>query len=311
MNKLITFLINLAIVSTPITAIYLYFKLTIPQVNITKSEVNASEYGKKVNEKLFTNYDLLIKSFEEPKGQEQKKGNLASLLGKYSLLGISAGKKENSKAIIKNNTTNKQMVLKIGGLLEGATLVDINFEQKFITFEKDGEQFRLEIMKPKPGTRVATISSNNPIPSASGEVSNINAALGKKSIWENKKPEEIIKIEKDQYTENLYYTDRASVEYIKENLYKLAGDMYVKPVFTDSGDKLLGIKVEQIKDVSVFRKVGLKPNDIITKVNETELSSIKEITKLFYSKELYEMKNLQFFILRDGKEQKIQIKVND
>lgn len=311
MNKFVIFLINIAIVVTPISATYFYFKLTIPQVKIKKSDVNTLEYDKSINEKLYPNYESLAKFFEEPKVEVQKKGNLTSLLEKYILIGISSGKKENSKAIIKNKATNKQIVLKIGGMLEGATLIDINFDRKLITFEKDGEQFNMELAKLKPGTNVASISSNSPGVSKAGGISDKNTVLSKRGEWENKRPEEIIKIDKDQYTENLYYTDRLSVEYIKENLYKLAGEMYVKPVFTDSGDKLLGIKVEQIKDTSVFRKVGLRPTDVVTKINETELNSIKEITKLFYSKELYDMKNLLFYILRDGKEQKIQIKVND
>lgn len=310
-NKFITLLINLAIIATPLGAIYFYFKLKVPQVKMKKSEVSVVDYEREVNAKLFPNYEALVKSFEEPKVAEEKKSNLASIMQKYILIGMNWGNKENSKAIIKNTTTNKQMILKIGEVLEGATLVDINFEQKFVIFEKDKEQFKIELTKLKPGTRVASVSASSWINPPSGDSSSKNPAVSKKAAWENKKPEEVIKIEKDQYTENLYYTDRTSVEYIKENLYKLAGEMYVKPVFTDSGDRLLGLRIEQIKNTSIFTKVGLKPSDVITKVNDTELSSIKEITKLFYSKELYDMKDVRFYILRDGKEQKIQIKVND
>lgn len=311
MNKLTILLINLTIIATPLAGIYFYFKFSIPQVKIKKSEINIFEYEKEINEKLFANYESLVKLFEEPQVVEQRRGNLPALLANYILIGITAGRKETSKAIIKNKTTNKQIVLKVGNLLEGAVLTDINFDDKFALFEKEGEQYKMELSKPGAGTRVLAVSregSLNPPPSAATAK---NTQISKKADWENKKPEEVIKIEKDQYTENLYYTDRTSVEYIKENLYKLAGEMYVKPQFKESGEGLLGIKIEQIKNNSVFQKVGFKPNDVITKINTTELNSIKEIPKLFYSKELYDSKDLTIYILRDGKEQKIQIKVRD
>ncbi|MFN7182419.1 MAG: PDZ domain-containing protein, partial [Planctomycetota bacterium] len=260
-------------------------------------------YEKQINQKLFPSYDTVLKFFEEPKIVEQKVNNLAKDLEKYQLVGISYITKEKSSAIIKNKSTNKQIILKIGGTLEGAILEDIEFEEGYITFRRGDEKHIMELTKLSAITGSAPAGarrvSREVEPQFSGHL-NKSTAVTKKGAWENKSPEEVIKLEKDKYTENLFYTDKASVEYIKENLYKLVGEMYIRPVFSENADKLMGIKVEQIKDSSVFKKVGLQTGDLITKINDTPLSSLEEIKKLFYGKELYESKELNVYFIREG-----------
>ncbi len=316
MKRIIFFIINMSIVITPIAAIYFYFTLDIPPIKAPEKEedLNSSrlDYEQKVSQKLFPEYNSLLKFFEEPKAEPVKTSTLAKDLEKYQLIGISYSGKERSIAIIKNKETNKQILLKIGKILEGAVLTDIDFERGEVTFEKENEKYVMGLTKIRIPS--GALQSSLQGPASKITPSALPAAKPtalKRSDWENKKPEEIIKIEKDPYTENLFYTDSASVAYIKENLYKLAGEMYIRPVFTENAEKLLGVKVEQIKETSVFKKVGIREGDIITKINDTTLSSFQEITKLFYGKDLYERKELKFYILRDGKEIKIEVKVND
>ncbi len=318
MSKLIFLVINLAIVATPLTAIYLYFNLKIQKIKVGKTnEKLKSEilrYEEEVNQKLFPNYDTLLKFFEKPKEEHvtQKISSLEKDFEKYQLIGISSSGEGKSMAIIKNKMTNKQILLKIGGMLEHATLTHIDFENEFIKFERGEEKYIMELTKLAEKATSPTQRADGPT-SRTGQphFGYSKTKLDKKADWENKKPVEIIKIDKDLYTENLFYTDSQSVEYVKQNLHKVANEIYLRPIFTEDASKLIGFKVEQIKNNSVFKKVGIRESDIITKINNTSLTSLQEMTKLFYSHELYARKDFEFYILRDGKEIKIQIKVND
>ena len=73
---------------------------------------------------------------------------------------------------------------------------------------------------------------------------------------------------------------------------------------TDDGK---GVKVIDVEGESNAAKAGVKENDIITHVNDKEVNSADEVSKLV--KENKDKPNLSLKIKRDGKAQTIQVKM--
>jgi serine protease Do len=73
---------------------------------------------------------------------------------------------------------------------------------------------------------------------------------------------------------------------------------------TDDGK---GVKVIEVDEESNAAKAGVKENDIITHVNEKEVNSADEVSKLV--KENKDKTNLSLKVKRDGKSQTIDVKM--
>jgi serine protease Do len=68
-----------------------------------------------------------------------------------------------------------------------------------------------------------------------------------------------------------------------------------------------GVKINDVDDETPAAKAGLKENDIITKVDEDAINSTDDLRRI--TSHAREGSSYNFTILRDGKEQKIEVKI--
>lgn len=93
---------------------------------------------------------------------------------------------------------------------------------------------------------------------------------------------------------------------VKEDLARVLMQATAEP-FMDGG-AIIGFKMSQIDDGSIYAKTGVVNNDVITSINGTELNSVAGSIALLRS--LKGADHLEIEIRRDGVPQKISIDVN-
>lgn len=96
--------------------------------------------------------------------------------------------------------------------------------------------------------------------------------------------------------DNEYEVGQDDLDYALGNLDKLAREARVVPNFSDG--KTNGFKVFAIRRNSIFRKMGLKNNDVLTGINGFDLSNTDKALEV-YSK-LASEKNFSVEVLRNG-----------
>jgi len=75
-----------------------------------------------------------------------------------------------------------------------------------------------------------------------------------------------------------------------------------------SGGKIDGYKIYKVNRGSIFDEIGIKKNDIIYKVNNTELSSNKDAIKLY--KQFDKLKSVVLYIKRGDKQMELEYEIN-
>lgn len=93
---------------------------------------------------------------------------------------------------------------------------------------------------------------------------------------------------------------------VKEDLAKVLMQATAEPFLENGG--IIGFKVSQIDEDSIYAKAGLVDNDVITAVNGQELNSVAGSIKLLQS--LKGTDHLDIDIRRDGVVQKVTVDVN-
>tara|TARA_Y100001968_G_scaffold322549_1_gene358793 strand:- start:3841 stop:4821 length:981 start_codon:yes stop_codon:yes gene_type:complete len=96
--------------------------------------------------------------------------------------------------------------------------------------------------------------------------------------------------------DNKYTIDQSEVDYALGNLDKLSREARVVPNFQDGATN--GFKVFSIRRNSALRKMGIKNNDVLTGVNNFDLSNTQKALEI-YSK-LQTEKSFRLDILRNG-----------
>ena len=96
--------------------------------------------------------------------------------------------------------------------------------------------------------------------------------------------------------DNKYAIDQSEVDYALGNLDKLSREARVVPNFQDGATN--GFKVFSIRRNSALRKMGVKNNDVLTGVNNFDLSNTQKALEI-YSK-LQTEKTFRLDILRNG-----------
>jgi type II secretory pathway component PulC len=104
---------------------------------------------------------------------------------------------------------------------------------------------------------------------------------------------------------NKYTIDQSEVDYALSNLDKLSREARVVPNFQDGATN--GFKVFSIRRNSALRKMGVKNNDVLTSVNNFDLSNTQKALEI-YSK-LQTEKSLRLEILRNGEPMTLEYEI--
>jgi len=102
-----------------------------------------------------------------------------------------------------------------------------------------------------------------------------------------------------------YGIEQSEIDYAMANLDKLSREARVVPNFADGAPN--GFKVFSIRRTSALRKMGLKNNDVMTSVNNFDLSNSSKALEI-YSK-LQSDKNFTLEILRNGEPMTLEYSV--
>lgn len=102
-----------------------------------------------------------------------------------------------------------------------------------------------------------------------------------------------------------YGIEQSEIDYAMANLDKLSREARVVPNFADGSPN--GFKVFSIRRTSALRKMGLKNNDVMTSVNNFDLSNSSKALEI-YSK-LQSDKNFTLEILRNGEPMTLEYSV--
>lgn len=177
---------------------------------------------------------------------------------------------QSSYCVIEDQKLHKQGVYRTGALLEGTDATVQSIEWDRVVLLRGGRQEVVEMQAPQsgsaapggPSSRTGALSSAG---SSSGSGSTAASAPGS-SGSRTASGEERIRL----LGENQYQIDRAEVDDTFDNLSQVFTQVRAVPHF--EGGKATGFRLFQIRQGSLFEKIGLKNGDVIQKINGQELS---------------------------------------
>lgn len=105
--------------------------------------------------------------------------------------------------------------------------------------------------------------------------------------------------------DNNYSVPKDDLKSYSKNLKKIWNNIGLRTAKKDG--KIIGFKIYKLNQKSVFADLGLKHNDILTKVNNIELNNYQNAFKIY--KLVDKMDLMQLTILRDNKEMEITYEI--
>ena len=270
-NKLIVSLIPFIIIITLALVLSRVFYINLPKQSVEHIESNSKNIK-------FNNYNY-ISSYGLNKIKQMPKQTIAKeyLLDQNIILqAIYLLSKNDGFAVIKERTNSKTQTLGKGDYFKEYKLVKI--DAKFVVFEKQNKLYKLYMKNAKPD------KTNN---------------IKQIEQFEQIKPQVIDK------GDNNYSVPKDDLKSYSKNLKKIWNNIGLRTAKKDG--KIIGFKIYKLNQKSVFADLGLKHNDILTKVNNIELNNYQNAFKIY--KLVDKMDLMQLTILRDNKEMEITYEI--
>ena len=175
-------------------------------------------------------------------------------------------------AIVEDTGTKRQLVLRLGEEIGGATVSEIGWRR--VVLRRAGREEVLAVTPDAGGTPVDPgLRTTGAIPATTSTDENV------KKIGEDR-----------------YLVAQAEVDHSMENLSELFTQLRAVP--NQDGGKTNGFKVFAIKRGSLFQKIGLENNDVVERVNGVDLNDPTRAMSLF--QELQGQSRLTVDIQRGG-----------
>ena len=256
-----------------ITILLAYFISTIIFLFLPK---NGEEFDQKNQNELklkkYTGfYSNINKSTKEEK-KDTKKSDIQTL-SLYQLKAIYSTQSNGGWVIIEKKDSNKSIILAKNENLDDYVLTRLY--KKFIIFEKDSKEYKLELTKEK----------------------DIDYEIEKTDTKTNEK----IVVNDGSVSVNRTYLN----SYIKD-LDKVWNNIAIKDI--RSNGKIEGFKIDSVNEDSAFGKLGLKQNDIIRSVNGQRIRSYADAFKIYNN--INQLDFLSLEIMRNNEIVELNYEIN-
>ena len=155
----------------------------------------------------------------------------------------------------------------------------------------------------------ATINNGNsggPLCNANGEVIGINTMKMASVVLENMGFAVVID-EALPLIEEIISTGKVDRPYVGVSTYELSSAKYLLGRDANISDDVTGIYVAEVEKDSPADKGGLKSKDIITKIEDTKITSMAEFKYYLYQNK--PKNKVKLTIIRDGKEKEVSIEL--
>lgn len=186
------------------------------------------------------------------------------------LLGVALCSRKDPIAFIKDLTTGKQAIYRLGKKIKEAKIIEI--AKGIVVVEKDGQ--------------TATLSLS-----------------ARAQAWVHHKTENVSIYA--QAGDHIVVDKRELISQAKD-IYQSVRRMKVKP-YKEAG-KVVGLSVEGISEGSVVEKAGIQNDDIITTVNKQKIDSYQKALQVL--QKIKNQKEIKVDFLRDGKLKTLSYRVN-
>lgn len=182
------------------------------------------------------------------------------------LMGVMVAKNSDYSTVLMK-LSDQTFVLGIGEQILDAEIVEIRRERVIIRRNGRLEYIKLEnsiIGNPSASlaVRAPTVINSN--------FSNISSKVNLEKIpkSENVKPGSVNKISKNEYQ-----IDRTVIDKELSDRKKLISQVSVMPNYDKTGTKSHGIKLAGIRSGSIYSRLGIQSNDVLTKINGRKIES--------------------------------------
>lgn len=209
------------------------------------------------------------------KNQEIKKEVAVQTLDRYKLRGIYSTQSNAGWINVEDERANKSYILSQWEELDGYLLTKLF--KNYVIFEKQGQEYKLEISK-------------NDDEKISYEISSTKNDIKEQIIVKN----DVVEVKRDYL--NSYVND----------IDKVWNNISIKEI--KDGNKIDGFKIFNVVKGSVFEKLGLKKGDIIKAINNTALSSYADAFKVYNN--MSNTKYLNIEILRNNEVMELNYEIN-
>lgn len=211
-------------------------------------------------------YKDYIGFYESSKSASSKNGNRNSsrnyeTLSTYELKGIYSTTSNSGWIILQKRGSNNSVFLEQFEEVSGYKLVKLY--KKYVIFEKNSNEYRLELPKEKK----------------------INYSVQNDSLNEN------IKVNEDSISVNRKYLN----SYVND-IDKVWNNIAINDVRKNG--VIEGFKVDRVNKDSVFGKLGLKQGDVIKAINDNEIKSYADAFKIY--NEINKLNYLKIEVLRNN-----------
>jgi len=164
---------------------------------------------------------------------------------------------------------SKVKLIGIKDVLEGHTLIEVHPE--YAVFVKNAKKYSLRFKENKNSKM--SFSAATP-----EEIADVDAAV---------------------------FVKRKEIDFYAKNLNQIWKSIKIKEQIKNK--RLQGFKVTWIKKGSIFDKLGLKKDDLITGVNNKKFKSISQVFKLYNN--MQKMDNLKLTIMRGNEEKELEYEI--
>jgi type II secretion system protein C len=227
----------------------------------------------------------IIKIFLPNEGVEAYQENNAQIKIKYHILD-SFGEKISAQEITKPKTTQ--------GLISNIklkTLFAFGAGNGFVILEdKKKDTYILENGQKYNEYELIKVYANSAIFQKGNKTYSVN--IDTNNVLANR-----LEVTKEAIINNRFTVKKKDIQKHTKNMGSLWKEISIAPV--TKGGIITGFKIKNIKS-KFFKALGVKKNDIITKINGIDASNNKQLLKL-YSK-ISTLKAINMAIIRDGKE---------
>jgi len=214
------------------------------------------------------------KAIADKTAKAQETPPLASML---ELRGTVAGEGPYGFAVIAEKGKNKQSLVKIGNQIAGATLLRVMRDQVVFRY-LDKE----ETLKRSGSTEAPILAGGRKgAPSAVPQPDSTPTAPG------------VVALSRSEMTASL------------KDLLQMLSQAQIRPYFTAGGPD--GFMISQIRQGSIYQKMGLSDGDIIQNIDERKMQTADDMVSLFNS--LRTSPEINLTIKRSGRQEKFQYKI--
>jgi general secretion pathway protein C len=201
------------------------------------------------------------------------------LLSNITLKAIYSINEKKAWIIVANKAGRTDMIT-VGELFKGYKL--IRAYANYVIFEKDGEEYKLELTPDKKVNFSMTKSTKPTHKTTKKDIEKITVVDDKVSI------------------QRTYLNDYAN------DFEKIWQDISIKEI-RDNFGKINGFRVNRVNKKGVFHKLGLKKGDIIKAINNIELKSYNDAFNIY--KDINNITHLNIKILRNNKEVELEYEI--